>query len=111
MSYFGSFSSMTDDEVSKWLIENGITKFRKLKDGEWICLYKLMFTMSVCCGVDMGSMYKYRWCFADHKEAEKFFNECENYDDIPSSRKSLKGHRYLDKPRIVEYDEKGYPRW
>lgn len=107
------FYGMTDDEVSQWLQNQGYdpSHFRKLDDGEWILLHQLMYTLSVCCGVGKVGMYKYRWCFENPAEAIEFFHACKNYDDIPEKRESLRGHRYLDKPRIVEYDESGYPRW
>lgn len=107
------FNGMTDDEVSQWLQSHGYSPshFRKLDDGEWILLHQLAFTLSVCCGVGKINMFKYRWCFADENEALEFFNTCQNYDDIPAKRESLKGHRYLTKPRIVEYDEYGFEKW
>lgn len=109
------FPNMTDEEVISYLIEHCYPvkehELRKLPDGEWIMLYRLAFTWSVCCGVGMHSMFKYRWCFEDKAEAEHFFNTCQNYDDIPVKRNSLKGHRYLDKPLYMEYDELGYEKW
>lgn len=110
-----SFDSMTDEEVIAWLIENEAIKSadeaRKLPDGEWIILHQLTFTLSVCCGITKDTMFKYRWCFKDRAEAIEFFNTCENYDDIPAKRTSLVGHRYLTKPRLVEYDDLGYRKW
>lgn len=107
------FSGMTDDEVSQWLIGQGYhpNSFRKLDDGEWILLHQLAYTLSVCCGVGKSIVFKYRWCFKDPSEAIEFFKTCENFDDIPKKRDSLKGHRYLDKPLLVEHDELGYPKW
>ena len=107
------FDGMTDDEVGQWLQKKGYNPahFRKLADGEWILLHQLAYTLSVCCGVGKVNMFKYRRCFENPAEAIEFFNTCQNYDDIPQKRESLRGHRYLDKPRIVEYDELGFKRW
>lgn len=109
------FLNMTDDQVIDYIVSKNPpidkTMVRKLADGEWIMLYPLMFTLSVCCGVGKINQFKYRWCFENPEEAIYFFNTCENFDDIPTKRESLKGHRYLKTPRLVEYDELGYPKW
>lgn len=104
-------NGMTDVEVENFLKYNQFIKFRKLQDGEWIGMLQLAFTMSVCCGITLHDCFKYRWCFENPDEALEFFNACQNYDDIPAKRESLKGHRYLTKPRIVEYDEYGFEKW
>lgn len=105
------FPNMTDAEVCQFLSENKFIKMRKLEDGEWIGMIRLAFTWAVCCGISKCSTHKYRWCFEDKNEAILFFYQCKDYDDIPEQRNSLKGHRYHDKPLIMEYDEKSYPKW
>lgn len=107
------FANMSDNEVIDWFIENEYNpkNVRKLPDGEWILLHRLAYTWSVCCGVEKSTMFKYRWCFADYAEAKLFFDTCQNYDDIPEVKSSLRGHRYSERPLYMEYDEHGYKKW
>lgn len=109
---FPSFENMTRIEIDDFFKENSFIIWRKLDDGEYIALQRLMFTMSVCMGVELTLAYKYRWCFEDPAEAVQFFNQAKQYDDIPEQRESLKGHRYLSKkPLLVVLDELGLPKW
>lgn len=58
------------------------------------------------------SPYAYRWCFADPVEASRFYETAVEYDEIPTVRTSLKGHRYgSNSPRLIEYDKLGFPKW
>lgn len=106
-----SFPNMSDEEVADFLSSQGCQDFRKLPDGEWIALMPLAFTLSICCAPDECSAFKYRWCFEDPAEAHYFFENCQEFDEIPVRRTSLKGHRYLDKPLYVEYDQFGHAKW
>lgn len=105
------FGLMSDDEIIAYLEDLGYEHIRKLEDGEWVLIMPLLFTVSVCCGVGKTTSYKYRWCFKDPKEARYFFKNCKTYDEIPTKRSSLKGHRYFDEPRLIEYDKNGFPLW
>lgn len=107
-----SFEDWTNDEVHAFLLENNFTAFRQLETGEWIGVMRLMFTMSVCMDITPLSPYAYRWCFADAQEAILFFAEAKEFDEVPSVRTSLKGHRYGGRePLLVEHDERGFPKW
>lgn len=108
-----SFDDWTDEEVQEFLTENNFIAFRKLETGEWIGLFPLAFTLSVCMDITPTNPYAYRWCFHDPKEATLFFATAKEYDEVPTERKSLKGHRWAKPtgPLIVEYDEQGFPRW
>lgn len=55
-----NFGGMTDAEVGRFLEENGFICYRKLPDGEWIGMLRLVFTMSVCCGITKLECFKYR---------------------------------------------------
>lgn len=85
---------MNNDEFEKFCLENGFSEVRKLESGEWVGLMRLMFTLSVCTGIEEITPFKYRWCFADPSEAKEFYNAIIEYDEIPTKRISLKGHRY-----------------
>ncbi|WP_151708839.1 hypothetical protein [Acinetobacter brisouii] len=103
---------MSDDEVRSYLLnECDFMEVRKLEDGAWIGLLKLAFTLSVCMDIGPITPFAYRWCFKDPREARLFFSTAQAFDDIPAVRTSLKGHRYISEPRIVEYDELGLPKW
>lgn len=102
---FSEFGDMSDEQVITYLLEQGCGYYqrehiRKLPDGEWAIIMDLFFTTAVCLGVSKHHLYKYRWCFENPVEAHLFFNECQNYDDIPTKRDSLKGHRYLTEPLL-----------
>lgn len=107
------FRASTDEQIETFLKQQGFICVRKLPDGEWIGLLKLAFTMSVCCGIEEITPFKYRWCFADPVEALHLYTTIEEYDEIPHAdhRHSLKGHRWTTEPRIRLNDENGFPRW
>mgnify|MGYP006961050029 CR=1 FL=1 len=107
------FRGMSDEQVETYLIEEcDFIKVRKLESGEWIGILKLMFTTSVCMDIDYMTPYVYRWCFENKEEAEFFFENAKEYDEVPVKRESLKGHRYnRDEPLLVEYDEHGFKKW
>lgn len=108
------FDGMTDKEVESFLADNNFIMWRKLEDGEWIGLFRLAYTWSVCCGVERITQYKYRWCFESLEEATYMFDNCKDYDDEPEvdHRQTLVGHRYGSRgPRIMLYDKHGFPRW
>lgn len=106
-----TFEEWTDEEVDKFLTENTFTAWRRLETGEVIGILKLMFTTSVCMDVTPINPYAYRWCFEDPREAVVFFSTAKEFDEVPTHRNSLKGHRYRTKPLLVENDERGFPKW
>lgn len=107
------FDNKTDEEIEAFLLAQHFICVRKLDDGEWIGLHRLAYTMSVCMGIEDISPFKYRWCFSDTDVAKDFYDNAVEYDEIPNEQQQafLKGHRHTSTPRIVLYDELGYPRW
>lgn len=95
----------------KWLELQQFTNIRKLADGSWVGIYKLAYTWSVCTDITYGSQYGYRWCFKDYNEALYFVENMQDFDEIPTRRESLKGHRWSDNPRIRITDELGLQKW
>lgn len=92
------FEGWTDEKVRDYLINScEMLDVRKLADGEWIGLYRLIYTLSVCMGIGEITSFKYRWCFEDPTEAILFFHTAVEFDDIPVQRNSLKGHRYSER--------------
>lgn len=91
---------MNDIEFEKYCLENGFLSVRKLADGEWVGLFPLLFTLSVCTGIEEITPFKYRWCFSDSNEAKLFYNSITEYDEIPLERQSLKGHRFQSTPLL-----------
>ena len=111
MKHYDTFEGWTDEEIQTFMDEQRLQHWRKLPDGEVVCLQPLMFTLSVCCGVTPHTMYKYRWCFEDPKEAVHFFKTIQEYDEVPERKTSLKGHRYLTAPLYMEIDQHGFRKW
>lgn len=117
--YPGSRSVAAPDELLKmqdeewflaYLKNNRIENIRYV-DGAWCGLQQLAFTWSVCCDVTINSTFAYRWCFEDKEEALFFLNTMASFDDVPAKRESLKGHRYRDSPRMVQFDNLGFAKW
>lgn len=102
----------SDEQIVKYLVEdNHFLAVRKLKSGEWIGLLKLAFTLSVCMEIQEISCFTYRWCFEDPDEAIHFFVNAKEFDEVPTKRTSLRGHRYARAPLLTEYDERGFAKW
>lgn len=98
-------------EFPKWLVEQNFTDTRQLEDGTWVGIYRLAYTWSVCSDITYGSYFAYRWCFKDYNEAKYFVDNIKDFDEIPTRRESLKGHRWSDNPRIRITDELGLQKW
>lgn len=103
--------NMTTEEMRDFLLQNNFMRVRQLEDGSWIGTMKLMFTTSVCMDIDELSPFRYRWCFADPEEANHFFDTAVDFDEVPTRRTSLKGHRYRGEPLLREKDEFGFDKW
>ena len=101
----------SDESFKAFLESEGYIGARKLEDGEWVALMPLAFTLSVCCGIEWHTSFKYRWCFKEAHEALFFLENIKEFDDIPVRRTSLKGHRYLTSPLYMEKDERGLNKW
>lgn len=106
-----AFEGMTKEQIDQFFKENLFIAWRQLPGGEWIALFPLMFTLSVCMDVTYSSPYAYRWCFEDPAEAWYFFENATEYDEVPTKRESLRGHRYRTTPKLLEFDERGFARW
>lgn len=103
--------SAADRDMLAFLSEEGFINPKKLDDGEWVAIMKLAFTVSVCCGIGRFTAFKYRWCFKDPQEAFYFLENIKDFDEVPTRRASLKGHRYIGSPLYTEKDERGFDKW
>lgn len=101
----------TDEEFYEFLQDQGYKNIRKLPDGEFAATIELAFTTAVCCGMDVVTAYKYRWCFSKSDDAIGFINSLTEFDQVPTNLENLKGHRYQDRPLLKLKDEKGFDRW
>ena len=110
-SEWNNFGNKTDEEVIEWLEQNMFTNLKKLEDGSWVGLTQLLTTMSVCCDITPISPYTYRWCFRNPEEAFAFLEEITEFDQVPTQRKSLVGHRFSQYGRLLKYDENGFKAW
>lgn len=108
-----SFVDVPEEEIRAFLTQSGFIDFRQLEDGTVIGLLPLMYTLSVCCDVTPTTAYHYRWCFEDREEAVYFFQSVKKFNEVPTRRKSLKGHRFPRRsgPLLEENDENGFPKW
>lgn len=101
-----------DADFIAFLSEQGYITFKKLLDGEWVSMMRLAFSVSVCCGIDLISPFKYRWCFSSEEAARDFYDSLTEFDAIPENQGALVGHRYgRSGPRLVLQDERGFDRW
>ena len=104
--------NVNEDDFKAFLAKEGYTAFKKLPDGEWAAIMPLVFSTSVCCGIDYISPFKYRWCFKKPSDALDFFNGLKEFDDIPDNQEGLVGHRYgALGPRLMLKDAYGNNRW
>lgn len=106
-----SFDDWSEEEVRDFMDKNLYTLPRQLPDGEWIALVRLLTTWSVCCGITPWTPFKYRWCFRDKAEALYFLETAQEFDEVPTRKTSLKGHRYTTEPLYTEKDEFGFNKW
>lgn len=102
---------MADDKFELFLKGEGYINPRKLEDGEWVAIVNLAYSTSVCCGMDFTTAFKYRWCFSDPKEAHYFLENITEFDEIPTKKTSLVGHRYFGQPLYTEVDQLGFKKW
>lgn len=110
-NHANEFIGWTDEQVENFLTENRFIKTKKLSDGTWAGLYPLAYTLSVCCDIGKYTSYVYRWCFEDRNEAEAFLSELEDFDQVPTSRESLVGHRHPNSSRLLSTNELGIKKW
>lgn len=110
---YDTFDGRDENWIADFLTANGFIKFKKIEDGTWVGMLKLAFTMSICTDITPVTAFRYRWCFQDPQEAELFFNSIKEYDEVPTVKTSLVGHRYSPAtgPLYVENDAIGIPKW
>lgn len=106
-----SFDHYSKEELEQFKKDNGILALKRLPDGFWVGVKPLMYTVAICAGIEPFLTYRYRWCFEDPQEAVKFWKEIKCYDDLPTSKESLKGHRYHNTPKYLAFDRLNLPRW
>ncbi len=99
-----------DEGFADWLVTQHFTHIRRMSDGHWIGMQKLMFTMSICVGITRMEAYRYRWCFPDPAVAEKELEAFDHLKHIPTQGTYV-AHRYIGLPLVVEYDELGFRKW
>ena len=107
-----AWPGMTSAQVLKYLEDNFYVNPRQLDDGSWVAIFPLATTWSVCTDITRESPYAYRWCFTDLKEAEYFLDTIKEFDEIPTHRDSLRGHRFEGGfARVLQYDKDGFRKW
>lgn len=108
-----TFENWPHEEMVAYLLDCNMQHPRQLEDGNWICLHRLMYTLSVCVGVTPMTTFEYRWCFQDYAEAVGFHREAEHLKSIPTSTESLVGHRHHGKGALMMKFHPGteFPRW
>lgn len=71
-----------DDFVYKMECENHYERCKKLADGSYATLLKLMYTTAICLDVtDTG--YDTRFCFENREKALEEFAKLKSCDDVP----------------------------
>ena len=101
-----------DDAKAIAFLEANYHQFpKKLEDGSWCALFKLATTWSVCTDITYHTSYAYRWCFRDKDEALYFLENIKEFDEVPTRRTSLVGHRFDRYARLASWDHEGKKRW
>ena len=72
----------TESEFLQFLTDNKYFNVRKLPDGTYAALYKLMFTTAICTGLSFSG-WAYRYCFDDPELAAQELAKLEAMDDEP----------------------------
>ena len=81
-------------------------KIKRLPSGVNVGIHELMYTTSICVGVEGNTLYEYRWCFKDHEEAVRQFELVDDLKWIPENPDEvLAAHRYTGRPLWVRRDE------
>ncbi|MBO6224537.1 MAG: hypothetical protein J6N72_03650 [Psychrobacter sp.] len=98
-----------ETEFKEFLEKQGYIEVKQLSaDKEWVAMLRLGFSVSVCCGIDTVTPFKYRWCFANQEAATEFYENMKEFDDIPKNQNMLVGHRQNGfKPLLILQDERG----
>lgn len=113
MKTINDLYGMDDESFHDFLIDQGYISPKKLSDdNEWVAICPLAYSTSVCCGMDVVTAFKYRWCFAKKEDAQTFFDNLKCFDDIPANLDQLVGHRYSNGiPLAMATDERGHNKW
>lgn len=75
---------MTESELAEWLLTQGYLKTRVLEDGTVIALLELATTRSVCLDCNEHS-WERRFCFANRRLADEWFEEIKTSEDVPAT--------------------------
>jgi hypothetical protein len=76
---------MSDDDFRAWLEnENGYLFVRKLDDGTWVGLTRMIYTWGLCVGLSQGDGYERRYCYEDQLLAINEIQRMKSSEDIPS---------------------------
>lgn len=67
----------------KFFLDQGYLRVRKLEDGTFIGLGKLIFTTAIYCDLDQQG-YDKRFCFEKPEKALEEFNKMKTINDEPS---------------------------
>lgn len=75
-----------DEDIERALEnpENLFRCWRRLDDGTYIALGRLMFTVGLYIGVDASAQYERRYCYSDPTEAHVEYIRMKTGDDVPS---------------------------
>lgn len=112
MKTMNDLYGMSDKEFCTFLTNQDYISPKKLSDGEWAAICPLAYSTSVCCGMDVVTAYKYRWCFAKKEDAQAFFDSLQSFDDIPENLDLLVGHRYTNGvPLAMATYPNGHNKW
>lgn len=73
-----------DDFTRRMLAELGFVGAKRLADGTYVGVQRLMFTLAICVGTTERSPYQRRYCYDDAAECLGQFAAIRNCDDTPS---------------------------
>ncbi len=106
------FDRLSPEQIREFLLEQGFLRVRQLEDSSWIGVLRLAFTTSVCMDIDEFSPFRLSAGVSlTQQTANHFFETAVDYDEAPTKRDSLKGHRYRGEPLLREKDEFGFDKW
>ncbi len=72
------------DEFTAWLVDSqGFIGAKRLPDGGYVALQRLLFTLAICVGVTPHVSYTRRYCFADATICLHEYERIESLDAEP----------------------------
>jgi len=79
-----SFPNDWDDEkITQFLISNEYHSIRKLPDGTWAAITRLLYTAGLCVGLDAFG-WAARYCFDDTSKAVCELYKIQSLTEVPS---------------------------